>query len=234
MTDRIFITDKPKPFECILTALTQQLPFSLPLLRRLQFMNVPGGHTATSHILSTFDTSIPSTEFAVVYLDFSRGPETELWLYSTIERYPSPTYETVQTCTAQILALLAHVRGLEKDFTQIQERETPGTLLVGTLHKTILQILEKRDLVKDKTYEHFKFIFEDKELPPPKPLVDETLCWGVITVEDIPLVLLRTEIPRKEFAVPFSFPLRHPLPFLSPSLLGSHHHIKPTDNLVPI
>lgn len=35
-------------------ALIGDLPYSLPLLRRLQFMNFPGGRTLHSHVLSVF------------------------------------------------------------------------------------------------------------------------------------------------------------------------------------
>jgi hypothetical protein len=38
-----------------------------------------------SFVLSTFDTQPPGSNFLLAYLDFSRGPNTKMWLYSSIE-----------------------------------------------------------------------------------------------------------------------------------------------------
>lgn len=89
---------------------------AFPLVRRMQFTKFPGGITEHARILwcsrvslehcSTLalvptptagdddgddgddDTRSPrgETPFAAAYLDLSRGPETELWIYSSMER----------------------------------------------------------------------------------------------------------------------------------------------------
>ncbi|RFU25339.1 hypothetical protein B7463_g10998, partial [Scytalidium lignicola] len=52
-------------------------------------------------------------EFAVAYLDFSRGPETEMWLFSSIEQ-GSLSEARSRQAEAQITSLLCHVREIEK------------------------------------------------------------------------------------------------------------------------
>jgi len=194
----IDITDSREPPTEVLSVLEQHLPYSLPVLRRLQFMNFPGGQTSDSHVLSTFDKELPAQDFAVAYLDFSRSPETEMWLYSSIENPVTDGNNTV--CEEQILELLKRVRDIESQIAQ-DRREWPGVVLIGTLHEKILGILEKHARVKEKTYKHFKFIFKVENLPTGVPLPDKELSYSTVKLSDIPLVLSRTHIPRKEYWV---------------------------------
>ncbi|KXJ95537.1 hypothetical protein Micbo1qcDRAFT_171892 [Microdochium bolleyi] len=91
----------------LLRLLEQHVPHSLPLLRRLQFTRFPGGVTEHTRILfacSSGSGGGPSdgrpvdaqgddrlapadgpNSFAAAYVDFSRGPETEVWMYSSLE-----------------------------------------------------------------------------------------------------------------------------------------------------
>jgi hypothetical protein len=192
------IIDSREPPRSVLSVLEQHLPYSLPVLRRLQFMNFPGGQTPDSHILSTFDKEVPAQDFAVAYLDLSRGPETEMWLYSSIENPGIDGNSTV--CEEQILELLKRVRDIESQIAQ-DRRQWPGKVLIGTLHEKILGILEKHAMVKEKTYEHFKFIFKVENLPTGAPLLDKELSYSTVKLSDIPLILSRTHIPRQEYWV---------------------------------
>jgi hypothetical protein len=177
------ICDNAVPTQQVLDALRQHLPYSLPTLRRLQFMKTSVVQTLSSHVLSSFDAEAPGKDFLVASLDLSKCPETEMWLYSSIENPDRPGDE--------------RVRELERSYQG--RRATPGIVMVATLHKTILEILEKHSMVKAKTEEHFKFIFKMGELPPGKPL-PENLSWSTINPSDISLVLSRTEIPYQAFA----------------------------------
>jgi hypothetical protein len=188
------ITDNAEPSELVLETLTRHLPYSLPTFRRIQFMNTNAGRqTKDSHVLSTFDTEAPGQDFLVAYLDFSRGPNTEMWLYSSIENVSTP--EDGAVCEVQVLKLLKRVGEIERAFEP--RRVTPGILLIASLHKKVLQLLEKHFLVKDKTSEHFKFLFRVKDLPVARQL-PEGLSWSTIRPSDISLVLSRTSIPYKE------------------------------------
>lgn len=70
------VLDTPEPSARILSILTDHLPHSLALLRRLQFTRFSGGKTDNTHVLSVFPDggSHPDEAFAIAYLDFSRGP----------------------------------------------------------------------------------------------------------------------------------------------------------------
>lgn len=191
------IIDNSDPSELVLEVLTQHLPWSLPLLRRLQFMRGSGAKTSHSRVLSTFDKENPNREFLVASVDLSRGPETELWLYSSVENGGLPGNEAV--CEKQVLRLFERVREMEKKFES--RRPTPGVVLVATLHAKVLKMLEKHSMVKAKTEEHLKFIFQMGDLPEGKPLLEE-LAWSSVMPTDIPLVLSRTSIPYQASVYP--------------------------------
>jgi hypothetical protein len=185
------ITDNAEAPELALQVLKQHLPHSIATLRRLQFMSHPGGaKTPDSHILSTFDTSPPGQDFFVACLDFSRGPDTEMWLYSSLENPSLPSNQDV--CEAQILSLISRVREIEAAYSE--QRATPGILLIGSLHKRVFEILQKHELVQRHTAEHLKFLFILDDLPLGGELPDG-MGFSEVGAEDIPLVLSRTAIP---------------------------------------
>ncbi|KAH9219078.1 hypothetical protein DL95DRAFT_384926 [Leptodontidium sp. 2 PMI_412] len=175
-------------------ALSNHLPHSIALFRRLQFMDMNGGKTANSHVFTLFESS---SVFTVAYLDFSRGTETELWIYSSMEKLPGSEIET--KCQEQVLEVFERVRDIEGSFVAANgPRATPGVVLIGSLHEKTLKFLEEQQRVKEATGPHFKFIFESGDLPPEVVLPSEDLAYEEIRKSDIPLVLSRTEIPRKE------------------------------------
>lgn len=173
--------------------LTARLPQTLPVLRRLQFMKIKGGRTANSLVLASFKGEVERC-CVVAYLDFSRGPETEMWLYSSMEDGELTKAEEA-LCQEQIVALLSYARQIERDFDR--PRETPGIVLIGSLHEKALKALQRRGMVEEATSPNIKFVFDTSKLPPAKPIPDH-LQWTTIRVKDIPLVLSRTDIPRKE------------------------------------
>lgn len=193
------ITDSTELPESTYSLLVSHLPHSLALLRRIQFMNIPGGKTDNSHIL-TFIDRVFSEAFVVAYLDFSRGPETEMWLYSSVERGSLPS-EVEAQCEAQIIQVLKRVGEIEQGY--VSKRETPGVVLIGSLHERVLEVTRKWkavSTVRPLTEPYYKYIFRSEDLPERKELggEGEGLKWGRIGRENIPLVLSRTAIPRKE------------------------------------
>ncbi|KAH7417140.1 hypothetical protein BKA64DRAFT_717951 [Cadophora sp. MPI-SDFR-AT-0126] len=180
--------------ESTFNALSKHLPHSIALFRRLQFMNIAGGKTSNSHVFTLFES--PNI-FTVAYLDFSRGTETEMWLYSSMERLPGSEIEA--RCQKQILEILKRVRDIEGPFVEANgARATPGIVLIGSLHEKTLSFLEEQQRVKQATVPYFKFIFEAGDLSPVVTLHSEDLVYSEIRKCDIPLVLSRTDIPRKE------------------------------------
>ncbi|KAL2018705.1 hypothetical protein VTK56DRAFT_479 [Thermocarpiscus australiensis] len=107
----ILLSDTPTPPAPLLSLLRSHLPYSLPVLRRLQFArNLPGrGATPHTHVLhacyqdrdrdlkdaeeeedysegsSSSSSKSSSKHFAAAYVDLSRAPETQCWVYSTLE-----------------------------------------------------------------------------------------------------------------------------------------------------
>jgi hypothetical protein len=195
------ITDHVSDPSTVISLLESHLPYSLPLLRRLQFMSLPGGRSGDSHVLASFgnDASRRKDGFTAAFLDFSRGPETETWIYSSLEN-PDSADEFESQAEGQIIQLFQRVKSLEKVYcwgagVEVK-RETPGVVLVGTVHEKVLSILQEKKLVKNFTNPHFKFVFMQENLPAQRDLPDG-MEWGVVRVEDLALVLSRTEIPRK-------------------------------------
>jgi hypothetical protein len=112
-TTPIHLGDTPIPTTplALLTLLTSHLPHSLPVLRRLQFAaNFPGGSTPHTHVLYARHTDQEEDQgqdggggglgrdgggaegqgkgkghFAVACVDLSRAPETQVWVYSSLE-----------------------------------------------------------------------------------------------------------------------------------------------------
>lgn len=146
----------------IVNCLRSHLPFSLPLLRRLQFMSFPGGRTPDSKLLSScspgsLKTSLPRC-FIFAYLDFSRGPETEMWLFSSLERGNEVTFtsEEAELCQEQIFALFTKLKEIEEAYIKSEfgierGRERMGVVNCGSLHECIVEIIEKRGLAVRKT-----------------------------------------------------------------------------------
>ncbi|KAL2064981.1 hypothetical protein VTL71DRAFT_4121 [Oculimacula yallundae] len=177
-----------------LSLLSTHLPNSIALFRRLQFMNIAGGKTSNSHVLELYESD---DVFTIAYLDFSRGPETEMWLYSSTERLPGNKIEA--KCQQQVLEILKRVKGIETSYVAANgPRTTPGIVCLGSLHEKTLAFLQGRQKVQDVTEPFFKFIFESGNLPPEIPIKSEELVYTEVRKKDILLVLSRTNIPRKE------------------------------------
>ncbi|KAH7627371.1 hypothetical protein B0T09DRAFT_181922 [Sordaria sp. MPI-SDFR-AT-0083] len=106
----LHLLDTPLPSSSLLTLLSQHLPHSLPVLRRLQYAaNFPDnglGTTPYSHVLYASRFSVEEClatregkadgkgegkperkHFAAAFVDLSRFPETQVWVYSSLEDY---------------------------------------------------------------------------------------------------------------------------------------------------
>lgn len=158
-----------KPRKTLLPILTKLLPYSLPLLRRIQF-HFQSPHAAVLSTISAdslVDTAVPTNydpalagsevlpaPFAAIYVDRSRAPETESWLFSTAELPSSPEKSGVdiqeyhEASYRHMLALLAHVEALgvpEELATQDDPSALPrDILMLGSLHENNLRLLKGR------------------------------------------------------------------------------------------
>ncbi|PGH11157.1 hypothetical protein AJ80_07259 [Polytolypa hystricis UAMH7299] len=123
------IYDYKEPYAPLIALLTSHLPFSGPLLRRIQHHLLHPSPTA--QILATFPPSTtaalqPPRPWMVFYVDIYRGLETQCWLYSSLEREVkfstkeqladdrlselNTTPENEDKARSQLLGLLSYIR----------------------------------------------------------------------------------------------------------------------------
>lgn len=162
-------------------------------------MGLPGGATEYSHILTSFEGSDSGKSFVIAYLDYSRGPETEMWLFSSLE-VGLDTEEEVLTSEHQLVALFCRAGQIEKQLNK--PRSTPGVVLLGSAHEKVIEVLQRKQLVENVTGEpYLKYIFDTQSFPQDVPLPSANFSWGSIRPQDLSLVLSRTSIPRKKLVV---------------------------------
>jgi hypothetical protein len=150
------------PPSLLLTALHSHLPYSLNALRRLQFASrVEGGSSSSAYIISVSSPDTP--HFCTAYYDPSRGPETECWVYSTLEDFvpfntdpesfaliaPNLPEDEVKICVEQLILLFRRLAAIEAKFTSsCKEHDLPadtyrqpGAVRIGACHETIRRLL---------------------------------------------------------------------------------------------
>jgi len=221
----------PVSGESVLPILQHNLPHSLPLYRRIQFEH----RSASSHVLATFPLPLnddagtkgaqdAGTCFAVAFVDRSRRPETEGWIFLSGEvpgKCPNtgtPTTSPDQTppkpcpsCRTALLSILTHIGTLpipptvhdisnQTDNPFLSHLSNPKVILVGALN-TVAGIMLKDALPPELSdymnIWYVKFLFKTSHLP---ANVDapEGFRWGKIRQQNFALVRSRTSIPRQD------------------------------------
>ncbi|KAH6853790.1 hypothetical protein B0I37DRAFT_360331 [Chaetomium sp. MPI-CAGE-AT-0009] len=166
----ILLEDTPNPSEPLLALLHAHLPHSLAVLRHLQFArNFPGGSTPNTHILYAHHGEAAAegggsvnTAFAAAFVDLSLGPETQLTIYSSLERDANENISNSSSSSSSsgdaaaieperyswtgrpaqdeaaldlVLAVLRRTRAL--GLSTGAEQQDVTTPLVGSLHETV-------------------------------------------------------------------------------------------------
>ncbi|POS76155.1 hypothetical protein DHEL01_v205454 [Diaporthe helianthi] len=213
--------------------LRDHLPHSLPLLRRLQFTHYPDGTTEHARYLIATDSdgaigsghvqvqqpppspTPPSKQhFAAAYLDLSKGPETEMYLYTTLEDAPDPSAlpsDEVERVLDLAVSLLQRGKLAAQEALRtgaFRLARGPGGFLVGGLHQPTYELLRAtRGLTSSYWNPHDAWLFRLERLPPTQssagagPLgagEEEGLRWDVVRRDDVPLIASRTYIPKIE------------------------------------
>ncbi|RYP72676.1 hypothetical protein DL771_004012 [Monosporascus sp. 5C6A] len=218
------VTRYKEPPAPLLALLGRHVPHSLPLLRRLQFTRFPGGITEHARVLWASDMELADdlpdpARFTAGYLDFSRGPETELWLYSSLERDQSAAAEddpttahTDHPAASQAEAALREVKRLRDEYcrrgdvnggggSEEGEGRPQPTVLIGTLSERLRRALAGRGVAFPYVDAYDKWLFRVDALPEDVRALPEGMRWDTVRHGDIPLVLSRTPIKRQERTV---------------------------------
>ncbi|KAK4230492.1 hypothetical protein QBC38DRAFT_356783 [Podospora fimiseda] len=217
ISDITFPTPSSSSVQPLLSLLDSHLPFSLPVLRRIQFaLQFPGGYSRHTHILHCYypDDSVSSKHFVAAYVDLSRGPETQVWIYSSIEDSSSTLdLSNVQTgvdetelkaCDELLGALLKRIRRI----TGENETEVKKWILFGSVNEVTRQGMFRCGVQMNKTgsvpqdleWEFCgKWVFRIEEL---EDIIKgvlgkrEGMKWDVLKEGDVPVVQSRTGIFR--------------------------------------
>jgi hypothetical protein len=187
------------PPEQLLELLASHLPASLTILRRLQFALYRNFSTPDARIIFSSNTGHLGTEspgpqsFAVVYAEFSTGPDTQMVMYSSMEHgkvndAEMPQHETHIMNVVQELIRLRKAYGGKLVYG--------NSLLLGSLHSDVRNVLVKnRRITARPTGDYDKWLFNMQHVPEPKE-APEGMHWGKASLEDCRLVASRTDIPR--------------------------------------
>ncbi|UKZ61478.1 uncharacterized protein TrAtP1_002744 [Trichoderma atroviride] len=180
--------------------LTAELPYSLPLLRRLQFTKFPQGTSEHARVIFISATELSSRPdvYTAAYLDFSKSG-TQMFVYSTLE-HPRNGYDSSNdgTYEEQVAELVGQVIRLRKEYGKELLFTNPERILVGTLHSKIRSILETFDgRVESRPSGLFdKWLMKRDELPVLGDDLPPGMEWGSASLDDCRIICSRTDIPR--------------------------------------
>ncbi|RSL50101.1 hypothetical protein CEP53_008919 [Fusarium sp. AF-6] len=185
--------------EGLLKLLDDNLPYSLPLLRRIQFTKFEGGLTKTARIIlvsehGDFESESPQ-RFSAAYLDIGGGPDTQMWVYSTVEKSSEPDAKETIIYERQLARLTDEAIGIAKGYNK--ELAYPGAVLLGTIHDTTRALLSKTGRVEPReTGAYDKWLFQYQDIPNDETELPEGMNWGTANEDDCAVVVARTNIPR--------------------------------------
>ncbi|KOS21729.1 hypothetical protein ESCO_001500 [Escovopsis weberi] len=210
MSQHAFTLDAPPAW--LIALLGQHLPHSATLLTRLQLSQLPNGRTATARVLfaspvpdlaALSDASRAPAAFTAAYLDFGEAPETEMFLYSTLEDGAPPCATDAGTdadtdtdmYAAQLQALIdaaARVQAAQPGGSRFGNKALLGSLNTAT--RRVLEGMRRCEIRPFGTWD--KWLFEEQRLPDLGDALPEGMFWDEASREDLRVFLARGNIPR--------------------------------------
>ncbi|TFB02781.1 hypothetical protein CCMA1212_005560 [Trichoderma ghanense] len=190
--------------EWLVELLAAELPYSLPLLRRLQSTKFRHGTSPHARVIFVHDSDSPLEEhhafkrYTAAYLDFSRQ-ETQMYIYSTLEHRRNKDDESsLHLYEQQLARLVSEVVRLRKEYGQKLFFTDPDRILVGSLHSRVRSILEKFDGVVEPrpTGVYDKWLMRRDELPSLDESLPSSMYWDSASLGDCQIIVSRTDIPR--------------------------------------
>ncbi|KUI65968.1 hypothetical protein VM1G_01430 [Cytospora mali] len=213
------VTDTPTPVKhADFAILNDHLPQPITLLRRLQFTHFPQDTPEHGHYLFSSDPNGPSesqgrAHFAAAYLDLSKGPETELYFYSTLEDHmdlEGLSDGEVEHTLDIIVALFQRVRAIAESTISsgLHKLFREHGVMVGGFHQLTYQLLcERRAFTSSYWNPHDVWLFRLDRFPAlseglmslqGEGYKEHGLRWDVVRREDVPLIASRTKLPKVE------------------------------------
>ncbi|KAK0734249.1 hypothetical protein B0T26DRAFT_634906 [Lasiosphaeria miniovina] len=193
--------------------LRQHIPHSLALLRRLQFAGkFAGTSPATARVLHAYysstspegssSSSSSDGPFAAAYVDLSRGPETECWLYSSLE---DSCASAAHTTDDERTRLTTSCAAADSDAAAAMDLgHLRGGVVVGALNEAVRARLGERGVLMGSTIAIprgmdwdwcAKWLFRLDALPGGGGGEMEKMRWDTARREDLDVILSRTAVP---------------------------------------
>jgi hypothetical protein len=197
--------------------LEDHLPYSIPLLRRLQYAGFAHGDGWTSSSRVIVSPSLNSLEhttnanFAAAFFDLSTGTETHMWMYSTTEdidnRGDPAGSGSGNSADGEdnIVAIIDGAIDIQVQMANTTSTTTPPptTIIVGSLHKKTRSIIERRTSrivpypgEETTVYYYDKWLMDVKSLPTATQQLPPGMRWDTATLSDCEIAAAKIPYPR--------------------------------------
>ncbi|KAF4121426.1 Acetyltransferase [Geosmithia morbida] len=176
--------------------LSSHMPRSLPLLRRLQFSKYrTASSPAERFILVADDDSYNA--FTAAYIDVSGGPDTHMWLYSTLEDGEAYIDGDAQNHYRPQFDLLVRA---SIDIAKEYGKPTfyPEGVLLGSLNTRVRRVMENMGCLSSRLSGYYdKWLFKADKLGGAEGFVlPEGMKWDSPNYSDCVTAVERTDVPR--------------------------------------
>lgn len=190
----------------LIDLLNAELPYSLPLLRRLQSTKFKHGTSPHARIVFVSDIKFTSDThdqqpkaYTAAYLDFSRE-ETQMYIYSTLEHVRNrDDTSNRELYTQQLAGMVQEIILLRKEYGRELFFTDPDRILIGSIHAEVRSILEKlpgNRVGPRPSGLYDKWLIKRDELPVLDESLPSGMYWDSATLDDCHIVVSRTDIPR--------------------------------------
>lgn len=152
-------------------------------------------------LLKTQSLAAGATEingpFTACFLELGAKPDTQLWIYSTLEDEPQDELERRSDLyVSQILRLVQELESIYDGYDG-QGNAFGSAVLLGSVHTRIFDILDAKGLIDAKKAGTFqKWLFRSQDLPSSVQELPQGLSWGTATEDDCRAAIAGSTVPR--------------------------------------
>ncbi|KAK0386756.1 hypothetical protein NLU13_6592 [Sarocladium strictum] len=190
----------------VIQRLERHLPFSLPVLRRLQSASSQAQDGKYYRVIVSAYCRHPKSEedmnmdpldvpFTMAFVELGARPDTQLWVYSTFEDVPdAQVSETVDMYRSQMRSVVAELKALREEYRG--ENAFGQSVLMGSAHSPrVMGLLRGYNRLKEETAGTYdKWLFRLENLPVQTGLPDD-LTWNNATEEDCQVAMSHATVP---------------------------------------